>query len=211
MDNRKYNAIIIDDHPIVIEGLKKILESIEIIKITATFTSGKSIFSYADLKDVDIVFLDIFLKDCNGIDICQKLKKNFPDMIILAMSSQSERSIILQMLQSGASGYLLKSASLLEYKNCIIGASEGKTVFCNQVQEIVEKVSVEDFKTIPRLTIREKEILELLKDGKSTQEISDKLFLSYLTVQTHRRNLLSKYQVKNVVELLNCIKENGLL
>lgn len=206
-----YNVVIIDDHPIVIEGLKNLLNGIEFITIKAAFHTGKSIFGYDGLKNIDIVFLDIFLSDSNGIDICLKLKKNHPDIIILAMSSQSERSIVMQMLHNGASGYLLKSASLDEFRQCILEAIEGKNTFCNQVKEIIEKISISDLKNVPRLTLREKEILELLREGKSTQEISDQLFLSFLTVQTHRRNLLNKYQAKNIVELLNIVKVNGLM
>ena len=99
-----YNVVIIDDHPIVIEGLRNLLNGIEFITIKAAFNTGKSIFGYDDLKNIDIVFLDIFLTDSNGIDICLKLKKSHPNVIILAMSSQSERSIVLQMLHNGASG-----------------------------------------------------------------------------------------------------------
>lgn len=209
--NRKYNVVIIDDHPIVIEGLKNLLSNLDFINVKSTFTLGNSVFQYPDLASIDIVFLDIFLNDNNGIDLCLELKKKYPKIIVLGMSSQSERSIVMQMIKNGANGYLLKSASLTEFKDCIHNALEGRPAFCKEVKEIVNKISSDDLKSIPRLTVREKEILNLLKYGKSTQEISDELFLSYLTVQTHRRNLLNKYQVKNVVELLNHIKDNGLL
>lgn len=209
--NKIYKAIIVDDHPIVVEGLKNMLSNLEFISIDATFNKGNSLFDYADLSLVDIVFLDIFLSDSNGIDICLKLKKAYPKVIVLAMSSQSERSIVMQMIKNGANGYLLKTATVDEFKNCINNALKGKLVFCNEVNEVINKVSINDLQSIPRLTLREKEIMVLLKQGKSTQEISDTLFLSYLTVQTHRRNLLSKFNVKNGIELLNYINDNGLL
>lgn len=208
---KKFNTIIVDDHPIVIEGLKNLLSNIDFISVNATFNKGSSLFGYSDLNKIDILFLDIFLNDSNGIDLCLKLKKIYPKIIIIGMSSQSERSIVMQMIKNGASGYILKSATHEEFKTCINNAVEGKPGFCNEVQQIINKITLEDLKSLPRLTVREKEILTLLKEGKSTQEISDILFLSYLTVQTHRRNLLNKYQVKNLVELLNYINENGLL
>lgn len=211
MMNKIYNTIIVDDHPIVVEGLKKLLSSIEYINIKATFNKGNCIYGYADLSSVDIIFLDIFLSDNNGIDLCYKLKKDYPKIIVLGISSQSERSIVMQMIKNGANGYLLKSASLNEIKRCLKDAIDKKLAFCDEVTKIMNKLTVNDFKSIPRLTLREKEILQLLKQGKSTQEISDELFLSYLTVQTHRRNLLTKFEVKNVIELLNFINENGLL
>jgi DNA-binding NarL/FixJ family response regulator len=207
----KYNLIIIDDHPIVIEGLMILLSKIDNISIEATFNLGNSVFEFKDLSKIDIVLLDVFLPDINGIDLCLKLKKINPKIIVLAISSQSERSIVMQMIKSGANGYLLKSASTEEFKECIKQTIEGKLAFSNEVKKIVEKTSIDDLKLIPRLTHREKDILLLLKKGKSTQEISDELFLSFLTIQTHRRNLLTKFQVRNIIELINFVDKNGLL
>lgn len=209
--DKVYKAIIVDDHPMVLEGLKAMLSNLEFVSIVACFKNGNSIFGYSDLSSVDIVFLDIFLSDSNGIDLCLKLKKLYPKIIILAMSSQSERSIVLQMIKNGVNGYLLKTASVEEFKNCTLNAIKGKLTFCNEVSELVTQVSITDLQSTPRLTGREKEIVTLLKQGRSTQEISEVLFLSHLTVQTHRRNLLAKFNVKNVIELLNRIDENKLL
>ena len=206
-----YNLAIVDDHPIVIEGLKILLSNIETIKVVECFNSGKSLFEYYDLDKVDILLLDIFLPDSNGIDICLKIKKQYPKIIILAMSSQSERSIIFQMIKNGANGYLLKSASLDEFRNCINKSIRGQLAFSNEVLVIIDQPNLSDLKTIPRLTLREREILQLIKKGKSTQEIADTLFLSFLTIQTHRRNMLIKFQVKNIIELMNFVSENGLL
>lgn len=206
-----YKTIIVDDHPIVIEGLKNMLIGLKSISVEATFNKGNNLFDYAHLNTIDIIFLDIFLSDSNGIDLCLKLKKLYPKIIVLAMSSQSERSIVMQMIKNGANGYLLKTASVEEFKKCISNSTAGKLAFCNEVNQIVNKISITDLQSIPRLTIREKEIIMLLRQGKSTQEISELLFLSHLTVQTHRRNLLSKFKVKNAVELLNYINEHGLI
>lgn len=206
-----YNLAIVDDHPIVIEGLKILLSNIETIKVVECFNSGKSLFEYYDLDKVDILLLDIFLPDSNGIDICLKIKKQYPKIIILAMSSQSERSIIFQMIKNGANGYLLKSASLDEFRNCINKSIRGQLAFSYEVMVIIDQPNLSDLKTIPRLTLREREILQLIKKGKSSQEIADTLFLSFLTIQTHRRNMLIKFQVKNIIELMNFVSENGLL
>lgn len=211
MNSKKYNIAIVDDHPIVIEGLKMLLSPLENIAINVCLNNGTSLFGYNDLSKLDVIFLDVFLPDINGIDLCLKIKKLYPKIVILAMSSQSERSIVMQMIKNGANGYLLKSASLDEFRNCIDLALDGKLAFCNEVQALISQTDINDLKAIPRLTVREKEILTLLKQGKSTQEISDALFLSFLTVQTHRRNLLHKFQVKNLVELLNFVNENGVL
>lgn len=207
---KPYKTIIVDDHPVVTEGLQLLFSNSEDIEIITSFQTGEALLKYENLSKIDIILLDIFLPDINGIDLCLKIKKSHPKTIILAMSSQSERSIILQMIKNGAHGYLLKSASMEEFKNCINKAAAGELAFSNEVEKIIEKTSIYDLKAIPRLTQREKEILQLLAEGKSTKEISDILFLSYLTVQTHRRNLLNKFEVRNLVELLNFAKENGL-
>ncbi len=209
--NKTYNAAILDDHPVVVEGLKTLLSPIADIAIKTVFTKGYDLLEPHALIKIDLLFLDIFLPDTNGIDLCLRIKKAYPKIIVLGMSSQSERSIVMQMIKNGANGYLLKSASFDEFSSAIRQSLGGKLGFCDKVRALIDKTDVNDLKVIPRLTAREKEILTLLKQGKSTQKISDELFLSYLTVQTHRRNLLHKFQVKNVVELLNFIHNNGLL
>lgn len=209
--NKIYNIGIVDDHPMVVEGLKALLSPIINVNIKAVFNKGNDLFEYHNLSKIDILFLDIFLPDTNGIDVCLKIKKKYPKMIVLGMSSQSERSIIMQMVKNGANGYLIKSASFEEFRDAIQLAIKGELVFCDKVKELIDKTHINDLKVIPRLTVREKEILKLLQQGRSTQEISDTLFISFLTVQTHRRNLLNKFQVKNSIELLNFININGIL
>jgi DNA-binding NarL/FixJ family response regulator len=206
-----YNLVIVDDHPLILEGLKNLLSSVSNMTIKAVFNTGNSLLHYENLSKIDIIFLDIFLPDINGIDLCLKIKNIYPNMIILGMSSQSERSIVMQMIKSGANGYLIKSASFEEFKTALVQAVNGQLAFCDEVKELVSKTNINDLRIIPRLTQREKEILVLLKEGKSTQEISDDLFISFLTVQTHRRNLLSKFQVRNLIELLNFVNDNGIL
>ncbi len=209
--SKRYHLTIVDDHPIVIEGLSTMLSELEHIHILSCFKNGADLLAYQDLNRIDILLMDVFLPDVNGIDLCARIKKLYPKIIILAMSSQSERSIVLQLIKNGGSGYLLKSASKDEFKACINEALEGKLAFSEEVREIVNKTDVSDLRMVPRLTRREKEIVQLLIQGKSTQEISETLFLSFLTVQTHRRNLLNKYQVKNLVELINMVNSHNLL
>lgn len=211
MSAKKTKIAILDDHPLIIEGLKLLFSASSTYEVLASFTSAEELFAYDNINSIDVLLLDVFLTDDNGIDVCLKVKKLHPKMIILGMSSQSERSIVLQMIKNGASGYLLKSAGLEEFIYCITHALNGSVVFSKEVQKIIDKVQLSDLKSIPRLTRREKEILKLLIEGKSTQEISEELFLSYLTTQTHRRNLLSKFQVKNVAELVSFTIKNGLL
>lgn len=207
----KLRIAILDDHPLILEGFNLLFSKIPEYEIVAGFNSSQELFNFNKLLSIDVLLLDVFLVDDNGIDVCLKIKKKHPKMVIIGMSSQSERSIVLQMIKNGANGYLLKSASLTEFQRCIELAVQGKLAFSNEVESIINKTDIKDLKVIPRLTKREKEILYLLQKGKSTQEIADELFLSFLTIQTHRRNLLNKFQVKNATELLNYVKENALM
>ena len=208
---KPYATVIVDDHPIVTEGLQLLFSRSEDVKIVACFNSGENLMNYTGLDKVEIILLDVFLPDSNGIDLCIKLRKLYPELIILGMSSQSERSIVLQMMHNGANGYLLKSATIDEFNDCIRQSINGKMVFSSDVKTMMDKSQESGLKDIPRLTTREREILLLLIEGRGTQEISDKLYLSFLTIQTHRRNLLHKFQVKNVVELINFVKSNNLI
>lgn len=202
---------ILDDHPLIIEGLLMLFSKTDEYQVVAGFNNSEQLFAYKELADLDVLLLDVFLTGENGIDVCLKFTKKYPKISVLAMSSQAERSIVMQMLKSGAAGYLLKSAGLDEFVHCIKNAENGTMVFSKEVEALMTKVQFSDLKNIPRLTRREKEILKLLIEGKSTQEISDELFLSFLTTQTHRRNLLNKFQVKNVAELVSFAIKNALI
>lgn len=211
MNTSKTKIAILDDHPLIVEGLNLLFSKSDDYEVIAGFNTSDELFDYKKINTIDVLLLDVFLADSNGIDICLKIKKKHPKITVLGMSSQSERSIVLQMIKNGASGYLLKSASLDEFVYCITAALTGSVAFSKEVQNLMNKAQFSDLKSIPRLTKREKEILKLLIEGKSTQEISDELFLSFLTTQTHRRNLLSKFQVKNVAELVSFTLKNGLI
>lgn len=209
--NKKINIAIIDDHPIVVEGFSLLLSDSYKFNIIATFNKGLEILEFDKINEIDIILLDVFLPDINGIDLCKIIKEKHPTIIILGMSSQSERSLVMQMMQNGANGYLLKSAASKEFYDCIEKAILGEIVFSQEVKDIISKPDVADFKKLPSLTKREKEILKLISEGKSTKEMAENLFLSFLTVQNHRQNILNKLQVKNVAQLLAVAQKNRLL
>ena len=205
------NIVIVDDHPIVIQGLKMMLENQKFFHIADTFNDGAGIRNFIATNEADIVLLDITLPDTNGIELCAEIKKKSPQTSVIMLSNRSERSIIMQCLQNGASGYLLKNATIEELSSCIRGALSGNIVFCNEVREIISKPSYNELSGIPRLTKREKEILKLLTEGKTSIAIAEELFLSPLTVDTHRKNIIHKFKVKNVAELISVAKQNNLI
>lgn len=200
--NKQISLVIVDDHSIVVEGIKTMLHGDQEINILETFSLGSSLENFLNKATIDVVLLDISLPDISGIDLCKKIKLVSPKTKILALSNHNERSIIMQMIQNGANGYLLKNVGSKELKDCIHASMNGEIVFSREVSSIMSNPNQDEFKELPRLTKREKEILQLISKGLTTQEIADKLFVSPLTIETHRRNLMSKFKVRNAAELI---------
>ena len=211
MQQDKIILAIVDDHPMVIEGLKSLLKPETAIYTTVSFTKGREFISFLSQNEVDLVFLDISLPDANGIELCKEIKKVSPKTIVLGLSNQTERSIMLQMLQSGASGYLLKNVSPDELLTCIQEALHGLITFSREAKEIMGRPSKAGLNEVASITKREKQILQLLAQGKTTATMASELFLSPLTVDTHRKNLLQKFDVKNTAELLMAAVQQKLL
>ncbi|MDJ1469657.1 response regulator transcription factor [Xanthocytophaga flava] len=196
------SVIIVDDHPIVVEGLRSLLQHKPEITILNSFINGKDVLPYLSEHPADVVLLDINLPDISGIELCRQIKQTYPQTKVLALSNHSEHSMIAQMLQSGASGYLLKNAPADELLKAIEEVTV-KTVFLSsEVQKVLLDAYSNTQDTIPVLTRRELEILKWLADGHTTNAIADKLFISPLTVETHRRNLMQKFEVNNVAALI---------
>jgi len=209
--NNMIRLAVVDDHPIVIQGIVSLINNLDNMKVVGSFQAGNELISFLASNKLDIVLLDIMLPDINGIELCTQVKRLSPATVVIAISNHTERSIIMQMLQNGASGYILKNASVEELKNCIETALNGELAFSKEVIEIIAKPSVNDLKGRAKFTKREKEILRLIAQGKTTACIADELFLSPLTIETHRRNMMQKLDVKNSIELINLATEQLLI
>ncbi|MBO9732717.1 MAG: response regulator transcription factor [Chitinophaga sp.] len=202
---------IVDDHPIVLEGLQRLLANVSNITISGCFTTGADCMAFLEQHPVDIILLDITLPDVNGIELCKVIKEMSPGTHVLALSNHSERSMILQMIQNGATGYLLKNISAEELIACIREALSGLITFSKAAREIMARPSLGELKDTPQLTKREKEILHLIAEGKTTPDMAAQLNLSPLTIETHRKNLIQKFQVRNVAALIKTATQQGLV
>lgn len=203
------NLVIVDDHPMVLEGLKSLLDQLRKFRIFA-FTKGSSALDFIQENKTDIVLLDIVLSDGSGLNFCQLIKQKSPKTIVIGISNQAERSIIFRFLENGGNGYILKNADANEIIHCIDNAIKGDLALSKEVQEIMLRPSANNFE-LPRLTKREQQILKSISEGKTSAEIADNLFISIITVETHRRNLLQKFKAKNMIELVKIATENRLL
>ena len=200
MDNQVLKVIIIDDHPVVLQGFSFMLQDIAGIQLAATFADADAGLAYIADERVDIILLDINLPGKNGIDACVEIQKIDSNCKIIAISNINEYSIIQRMLQSGASGYLLKNASTDEVLGAIHKVVAGEIGISKNVQDIIDSGKSGE---LPVITRREKEVLHWLAQGLNSAEIGEKIFISPLTVESHRRNLLQKFKVTNVAALIH--------
>ena len=176
-------------------------------------TAGNAIDAIDWLKkvQVDVLLLDINLPDINGIDLCKKVRTEFPSIKVLGISTFSERSYISRMIRNGAHGYLIKSASQEEIAEAIASVMEGKLYMSLNMEHLLRPISVVATDGLPELTKREKEILRHIAEGLANSQIAAKLFISPSTVDTHRKNMLTKMQVNNTAALIRLAVENGLV
>lgn len=208
-DKNKIKLAIVDDHPMILEGLKSLLEKDTKFHVFS-FTKGAAVIDFIQENKIDVVLLDIILSDGNGLDFCKIIKQKAPQSVVIALSNQAERSIIFRFLENGGNGYILKNADSQEIIEGIEKALIGDLALSKEVQEIMLRTSVTDFE-LPRLTKREKQILQAIAKGNTSVEIAEQLFISVITVETHRRNLLQKFKAKNMMELVKIATENQLI
>ncbi|MEH6681256.1 MAG: response regulator transcription factor [Sediminicola sp.] len=205
------HIVIVDDHPMVLEGLRSLLGDDESIRISACFTNATETLAYLEGNRVDVILLDVNLPDINGVEMGKMVRERHPAIKILGLSTYSEPSIINQMIKNGAKGYLLKNATADELVNAITQIYNGHFYFGSEVQKILADSVSQEGKDTPKLTRREKHILQLIADGKTTNAIAEELFISPLTVETHRRNLMQKMEVSNAAALVKVAIEKSLL
>lgn len=211
MQPNPINVLIVDDHPMVIEGLKTLLGDAKTIVVSQFFTNGKDTLDYLDTELPDVILLDVNLPDINGVEMVKLILAKRPSIHILGLSTYSEPSIINQMIKNGVKGYLLKNATADELVMAISQAHRGNFYFGSEVQKMLADSVSQDQKDIPKLTRRETHILKLIADGKTTNTIAEELFISPLTVETHRRNLMQKLEVSNAASLIKVAVEKKLI
>lgn len=205
---------IIDDHEVVINGLKAMFASSQEVQIVFSTTAGNALFEYLKDNQPQVILLDIQMPDINGIDICKQVHRLYPQVKMVAFSSFDDTHYIKQIIRSGASGYLLKNSDQQTILTAIKKVVEGEEYIDESIKKILIQESISGQRRslfdIP-LTKREKEILKLIADGLSNQEIADKLFISLRTVETHRFNLTQKLDVKNAAGLVKEAIKRGLV
>ncbi|QNL49628.1 response regulator transcription factor [Olivibacter sp. SDN3] len=203
-------TVIIDDHPIVIDGLKNLFSSSPEIALIGSYKKGYEALEALPHLHAEVVLLDINLPDVNGISLCAEISKQFPQIKIIALSLHNEHAVIRSMLQQGAVGYVIKNAPGNEILEAIRVVASNQQYLCTATKIAMENAE-EAHITIPLITRREKEVLHLIGKGLTTQQVADQLFISPHTVESHRKKLMEKFEVNNIISVIKLATDYRLL
>lgn len=204
------NILLADDHKILLDGLKAFLQKNSNINIVGEALNGIQVMEILKEHKVDVAVLDIEMPEMDGIETTRQIKKDFPNTKVLILSMYKEKAFILKLMEIGASGYILKNKSKEELIEAINRVYAGDAHFGIEVLNTIANAPKET-KLLAELTKREKEILCLVAEGYTSQEIADKIFIAVTTVNTHRRNLLQKIDVTNDNQLVRFAIKQGYI
>ena len=217
MKNTK--ILIVDDHEVVRDGLRNILTSLDNVSIAGEAGNGEdAVKMYSSLKP-DLVIMDISMPGMNGIEATRVIKEKDPDARILILTMHDNQEYLNQIIRSGAKGFILKNTDKEELLDAVQTVASGDNFFSKDISKLIidnyirtakETEKNDGYKEVP-LTKREIEILKLIASGYSNQEIANILYISYNTVDTHRKNIMHKLSIKNTAGLVRYAIEKGLI
>lgn len=208
---------IADDHPMVISGLTTLLHPYRHIVVQNAYNTAAQLLEGFQFYQPDVLLLDILLPDRSGKDLVPIIRKTYPQVRILALTSLDAPAMVTSMLRRGCTGYLLKGAGPATLADAIETVYKGESYIETGLKEqllqnvIGFKQQTSDQAVLPGLTQREKEVLELIAAEYTTKEIAEKLFISYRTAENHRCSLIQKLDVKNTVGLIKVAIQLGLV
>jgi DNA-binding NarL/FixJ family response regulator len=201
-------VFIVDDHYMVVEGIRSLLKHECEIEWLGHAMSAASCMAFLNKQQPDVLLLDINLPDKSGIDLCKEIKEQHPNIKVIGLSSFNQLSFIQKMLQNGASGYVLKNATKDEIIEALDTVVSGEIFLSFEASNTIkENKNI----VIPIVTRREKEVLQLIAQGLTNNEMAEKLFISPTTIDTHRTSLLSKFEVKNTANLIRLATQYGFI
>lgn len=206
---KKIKVLIADDHHLMIDGLKSLLDSVEQVEIVGIAHDGLEALKIISRKQVDVVLLDIQMPKMNGFEVAAELKTKHPEIKILMLTMYDKPGFIRELLETGVDGYVLKNTGKEELVEGIQAVMAGERYFSKEVETIFFDSLKKSRDESAFLTAREVEIMKLIARELTSQEIAEQLYLSHFTVDTHRKNIISKLGVKNTAGLIRYAYENG--
>ena len=204
-------VFIVDDHPVVIEGIHSLIQNEKGIEWAGQAMNAASCLGFFVNNTADVVLMDISMPSMDGVELCAIMKEKYPGIMILGLSTFNQGLYIKKMMENGASGYILKNSSKEELIEAITAVHNGDIFFSGEVGKALTEYQKYSKTELPLLTSREKEVLALIAEGYTNPQIAEKIFLSPFTVDSHRKNLLAKLNVKNTAMLIKLAVENKLL
>jgi DNA-binding NarL/FixJ family response regulator len=204
-------VFIVDDHPVVIEGIHALLQKEKMIEWAGHAMNAASCLGYFISNTADVLLMDISMPGMDGIELCSVIKSRYPGVFVLGLSTYNQGIFIKKMMENGASGYILKNTSREELLKAIQTVNNGGIYFSGEAGESLRDYQKSSVSALPELSRREKEILGLIAEGYTNPQIAEKLFLSSFTVDSHRKNLLAKLDVKNTATLIRLAVEKKLI
>lgn len=215
--SKTIRILIADDHTIVRQGLARLLEEQPDLKVVAESTNGQVAYEQALVLKPDIVILDIAMPRMNGIEAAKRIRKDLPKIKILILSMYSHEHYIDELLEAGVSGYLLKDASGRDIIKAIHAALRNETFLSPYISKKLVKSYLSPKKSSPgierykKLTNREREVFQLIAEGRSTRQIADMLCVSISTVKSHRSKIMEKLNIYTPVKLVHFAIKLGLV
>ncbi|MCD8540596.1 MAG: response regulator transcription factor [Leadbetterella sp.] len=203
----KTKLFIVDDHYMVIEGIRSLLQNEAGIEWIGHASNAESCLSFLEREQPDVLLMDINLPDMDGTELCKAVKQKFHRIRVLGLSTFNQQAVIRNMIDNGASGYVLKNATKEELLRAITTVALGKTYLSFEAVLSLREVLPD----APVITRREKEVLQLIARGLTNTEIAEKLFVSVFTVNTHRKSLIEKFDAANTAVLIGKAIKGGFL
>ena len=207
--------ILADDHNIVRQGLRSLIEGESDFEVVGEADNGRQAVGLAAELAPDLVIMDVSMPDLNGIEATHQITRNHAGVKVMALSMHSDKRFVAGILKAGAAGYLLKDCAFEEMAGAIRAVAKGGTylspgVAASVIQDYVRRLDMSEQSTVDSLTPREREVLQLLAEGSSTKEIAAGLNLSVKTVETHRRQVMEKLDLHSIAELTKYAIREGL-
>lgn len=207
--------IIADDHKIIRDGLRALLEKQPDMKVVAETMDGRSTLELARRLTPCMVIMDVNMPDLNGIEATRRITREIPGVQVVALSMHADRRFVKEMFKAGAQGYLLKDCAFEELLQALRIVAEGQfylspTITGIVIQDFVEDVQARDHSAFTLLTAREREVLQLLAEGKTTAQMAAALFVSEKTIETHRRQVMQKLNLHSIAELTKYAIRQGI-
>ena len=218
MKSKPIRVLIVDDHQLMVEGLKSLLEDEEDIAFVAGANSMAETLNFLQNNEIDVILMDINMPDASGIETTEKVKAGFPDIKVVALTMHEDIAVITKMIKAGASGYILKRTNMNEVVEAIRVVYNNGRYLSNVTQKIImdnlgtaagQDELMEDSK--PILSSRELEVLNLIAREYNNAQIAEQLFISERTVEAHRRNIFIKTETKSIVGLIKYAINKGLI